>query len=80
MVKILLLTQEIQKDLPEHQAATEARFGMHADVKLALKQGAGRFYLSTEGFKFEDEEYNRLIETTVNFYERLKIMELTDRK
>ena len=75
-----LLTQEIQDDLLEYQTATEVRFGMHTGVKLALKPGSGRFYLSTEGFQVEDKDYNRLIETTVKVYERLKIMAMADGK
>ena len=69
-----LMTEEIQNNLLDYQPATEVRFGTHAGIKYALKPAAGRFYLSTEGFQIEDEYYDRLIETTVEFYERLKIM------
>ncbi len=69
-----LLTQEIQTDLLEYEKATEARFGMRVGVKAALKPAPGRFYLSTEGFKVETEDYNRLIGTALKFYDRLKTM------
>ncbi len=69
-----LLTQEVQTDLLEYEKATEARFGMHVGVKNALKPAPGRFYLTTEGFKVETEDYNRLIETAFKFYDRLKMM------
>lgn len=69
-----LMTEEIQNNLLEYQPAAEVRFGAHVGVKYALKPAAGRFYLSTDGFQIEDEDYDRLIETTVKFYERLKVM------
>ena len=69
-----LLSREIQIDLLEYEKAAEVRFGMHVGVKQALKPAAGRFYLSTEGFKVEAEDYDRLIETAFKFYDRLKTM------
>ena len=74
-----LLSQEIQIDLLKYEKATEVRFGMHVGVQRALKPSAGRFYLSTEGFKVEAEDYDCLIETAFKFYDRLKTMSAAQR-
>jgi len=69
-----VLTAEIQIDLMEYEQSLEVRFGNHRSAVYALKPTPGRFYLLSDDFKAEDEDYDRLIETTVKFYERLKFM------
>ena len=69
-----VLTAGIQIDLMEYEPSLEVRFGNHRSAVHALKPTPGRFYLSSDDFKAEDEDYDRLIETTVKFYERLKVM------
>lgn len=69
-----ILIEEIQIDLLKYEEATEIRFGDHVGVSYNLKPIPGRFYLSSENYQTEDKDYYRLIETTVKFYERLKLL------
>ena len=69
-----VLTAEIQNDLMKYEQGLEVRFGYHRSAVFTLKPVPGQFYLLSDKFRVENEDYDRLIETTVKFYERLKIM------
>ncbi len=69
-----VLTPEVESDLLKFGKATEVRFGNHTGVKYSHKSNPSRLYICVDGIESEDAGYDRLIETTLAIYMRLKAM------
>lgn len=71
-----LLTNAIQDALLSYDEPLQIVFGRRFGIgRSEIEPAAGQFAIAVNGIKFEDADYDWLINTAVLFYERLKALE-----